>query len=61
MVLGDIAPTAALAWTRKNREGDRMVTMTAGQFTLCLIGAAVMGAVTLAVLAAMTVSGRGDA
>lgn len=33
------------------RRGNGMVTMTAGQFALCLIGAAVMGAVTLAVLA----------
>lgn len=43
-----------------DKEGKGMVTMTAGQFALCMIGAAVMGAVTLAVLAAMTVSGRGD-
>lgn len=42
------------------RRGNGMVTMTAGQFALCLIGAAVMGAVTLAVLAALMVSGRGD-
>lgn len=42
------------------REENGMVTMTAGQFALCLVGAAVIGAVTLAVLAALMVSGRGD-
>lgn len=42
------------------RRENGMVTMAAGQFALCLIGAAVMGAVTLAVLAALMVSGRGD-
>ena len=49
---------AVISCGDKERKG--MVTMTAGQFALCLVGAAVIGAVTLAVLAALMVSGRGD-